>query len=787
MYSIYSDGICIHSAKALTKEHKLLNPKLTLTDNAAGSLDITVPPGNAGYDKIERISSELVVKRNDVELWSGRVITEKGDFWNQRMLTCEGELAYLNDTHQEPASYNDIDVGDFLTAILDFHNSKVGEDKQFILGAVTVHENITCTTNYETTLDCINENVINKLGGHISIRKENGVRYIDYFEDYMNTNTQTIQFGKNLVDFTKNWDMTSYATVIIPRGARLEDSPIEGLEAYLTVESVNAGSIYVTDENAIKERGWIEAVVDFENVTDPAELLEKARTYISDTQFENLIIEVSAVDLHYLMKSEEPIKLLDQVRCVSVPHGLDKIFPVSQLAIPIDHPENATYTLGSTIKTSLTSSNKKTNSEIMQKIENLPSKETILKKAAENAAEIMNQATNGHITITKIKNDNQTVTESLFITDTEDYRKATKAWRWNINGLAYYDTTNPVTKPIDYSVSNPKVAITMDGAIVADFITVGTMSADRIRTGILESSEEYSAWSSTKYYYRGDKVFHSGRYWRSPTYNTNRGIEPGVTYWRETTTTTGAVTFSYSTTYSSGTIVSYSNRYWVAQTTVKNCYPGTTYWVQSNKNVVFDLNAGSLTISSGKITLGDMDDTGNYKFQVDDDGYLHAYYGEIGAFTITDYSLYSNDMELNSYGIRWYKDSVNIGKQGTNNWVDDEDYRGLVFDMESEAQYISWSVREYSTDDYYTVKLIYTKDSKTSNGERYRADRLNICCDSDFHDWLAYNCWIDPDTGGANGGGTYEDGEKVKLGIVNSSGSVTGWIEVRIINGFIIP
>lgn len=696
MYSIYSDGVCIHSAKALSKENKVLNPKLTLTDNAAGSLDITVPPGNAGYDKIERISSELVVKRNDVEIWSGRVITEKGDFWNQRTLTCEGELAYLNDTHQEPASYADMDVYDFLTTILDFHNSKVSEDKYFVLGTVTVHENVTCTTNYETTLDCINENVINKLGGHISIRKEDGVRYIDYFEDYMNTNTQTIQFGKNLVDFVKNWDMTSYATVIIPRGARLEDSPIEGLEAYLTVESVNAGSIYVTDENAIKERGWIEAVVDFENVTDASELLEKARTYISDTQFENLIIEVSAVDLHYLMKSEEPIKLLDQVRCISAPHGLDKIFPVSQLAIPIDHPENATYTLGGTIKNSLTSSNKKTNSEIMQKIENLPSKETILKKAAENAAEIMNQATNGHITITKIKNDNQTVTESLFITDTEDYTKATKAWRWNINGLAYYDTIDPVNKPINYDASSLKVAITMDGAIVADFITTGTMKADRVRAGILESSD-------------------------------------------------------------------------------------------SKKNVVFDLDKGKLTIKSGEIKLGTPDATGYCPFEVDNYGYLHAYYGKIGAFTLTDWSIYSNEMYLQEDGIHWYRDGDYIGKQGTNTWDQNDNAIGLTFDLDTNGSTIWWAARMYSTDDIYTVKLMYTKKRITwedddGNVEVYYKDRLNLCCDTDFHYWSPYNLWLDPDNDcGVNQGLTLSDGDVVNIQLTDSS-----YFRCRIINGFIM-
>lgn len=696
MYSIYCDGVCIHNDRALSNAYKVINPKLTMTDNAAGSLEMTIPTTNAGYSLIERLSSEIIVKRDDEEIWSGRVITEDGNYWNQRVLTCEGELAYLNDTHQEPSEYTEIDTGDFLEAVLEFHNSKVSGTKIFKMGAITVHETLSCTTNYETTLESINTNLIEKFGGHIVIRKENGIRYVDYLADYPNTNAQTIQFGKNLVDFTKNWDMTSYATVTIPRGARLEDSPIEGLEAYTTVESVNAGSIYVTDEDAIKERGWIEAVIDFEDISDPSELLEKAKAYITDTQFENLIIQVSAVDLHYLSNSVEPIKLLDQVQCVSSPHGLDKIFPVSELSIPLDHPENATYTLGSTLQTTLTASNKKTNSEIMEKIENLPSKETILKKAAENAAEIMNQATNGYITITKVKNDNQTVTESLFITDTKDYTKATKAWRWNINGLAYYKTSDASRYPINYNTTTPKIAITMDGAIVADFITTGTMKADRVRAGILESSD-------------------------------------------------------------------------------------------SNKNVVFDLDNGSLTVKSGEIKLGTPDSTGYCPFEVDNYGNLHAYRGKIGAFTLTDWAIYSNEMYLEDDGIYWYRDGDFIGKQGTNVWSQKESAIGLTFDLSPNGYTIWWAAKMYTSDDYYTVKLMYTKKKLTWTDEDdnvviYPKDCLNICCNSKFHYWDVNELWLDPDNDcGVNNGLTLEDGEIVKIQLLDGS-----YFKCKIVNGFIL-
>ena len=50
-------------------------------------------------------------------------------------------------------------------------------------------------------------------------------------EALFSENTQTIRFGENLLDFTKNKDLTDLATVIIPRGAKVEkDSDEEGID-----------------------------------------------------------------------------------------------------------------------------------------------------------------------------------------------------------------------------------------------------------------------------------------------------------------------------------------------------------------------------------------------------------------------------------------------------------------------------------------------------------------------------------------------------------------------------
>ena len=64
----------------------------------------------------------------------------------------------------------------------------------------------------------------------------------------------------------------------------------------------------------------------------------------------------------------------------------------------------------------------------------------------------------------------------ILIMNTNDVNTATKVWRWNVNGFGY--SSNGVNGPYE-------TAMTMDGAIVADFITAGTINANLIKTGTM--------------------------------------------------------------------------------------------------------------------------------------------------------------------------------------------------------------------------------------------------------------------------------------------------------------
>lgn len=62
--------------------------------------------------------------------------------------------------------------------------------------------------------------------------------------------------------------------------------------------------------------------------------------------------------------------------------------------------------------------------------------------------------------------------------DVPDIQQATKVWRWNNGGFGFSDK----------GYNGPyKIAITQDGAIVADFITTGILTANIIKAGVLES------------------------------------------------------------------------------------------------------------------------------------------------------------------------------------------------------------------------------------------------------------------------------------------------------------
>ena len=468
MYKVYMDNNLMYDPRI--EELALINPVVKLEENKAGSFSFTVSPDHPRYDAIKRRKSVLQVFDDEEQIFSGVCTEIESDFYKQKKVYCEGELSYLNDSIQRQARYQKMTVRGLLEKYISIHNAQVEAEKRFTVGIVTVtdsNDSLYRFTNMQSTMQELKEDLVDDLGGYFRVRHQNGVKYLDYLADSMITNSQVIRLGENLVDFKSNLDTDEIATAIIPLGAKLDETAVEGLETRLDIKSVNNGLDYVYSASAVENFGWIYRVVEWDDVTLPANLKSKGQKYLSDVQFENMVIEAKAIDLHFVDGAYERFKLSDQIRVVSPSHGLDRFFRLTKQTLNLTNPENDTITLGKTEKVSLSAKTVSANESIKKTIESIVPSSKLLKQAKDNATDLITSAMGGYVYKTN---------SELYIMDTDNPDTAKKVWRWNINGLGYSAT----------GINGPYgLAMTMDGKIVADFISTGTMYADRIKGGTL--------------------------------------------------------------------------------------------------------------------------------------------------------------------------------------------------------------------------------------------------------------------------------------------------------------
>lgn len=476
MYTIYADGTLICSSKI--EELAIINPVIKLEVNSAGTFTFTIPPQHPYYSLIQKKTTMIDVYRDDETepIFEGICASDKVDFFKQKKIVCEGELTFLNDSYLRPSHKVGLTSRQLLTAYINEHNSLVEAKKRFTVGQVTAKDDndyITCYTNYQSTMTEIKEDLVDDIGGYLRTRHVNGVRYLDYLAESPRTNNQVIRLGENLLDISVGIDTDDLATVIIPLGETLETQSIEGLDERLNIKTAPADSMhpagkdYVFSQSAVNSFGWIEKVVEWDGVTVVSNLVEKGKKYLQETQFENLVIEAKAIDLGLTSDEFQKFKLLDKVRVLSEPHGLDKYFLLSQMEIHLNNPEQDTITLGSKQANSLSAKSASANAEIMKRIEQMPTSNAV-KSAIDNATALITGAEGGYVVITRNSSG-----QPIEIKIQDALNNPTKIWRWNVNGLGYSNNGGRT-----YGL-----AMTMDGSIVASYITSGTMTADRVRGG----------------------------------------------------------------------------------------------------------------------------------------------------------------------------------------------------------------------------------------------------------------------------------------------------------------
>lgn len=242
-----------------------------------------------------------------------------------------------------------------MTQLINNHNAQVDAPKQFTLGNVTVTDPnntiVRSDINYTKTWEVIDKKLIDLLGGHIIVRHQNGVNYIDYLTDYTTISNQKIEFAKNLLDMKRKRKGQDIITAVIPVGAKIKDSEGKETNERLTIKSVNNGLDYITDQDAVAKYGLIFGTNTWNDVTIASNLLTKGKAYLGSLVDAIDTIELSAADLAGVEQNISSFHLGTYVRVTSNPHGIDQNFRVTKLQIDLVNPASNKLTLGGNIKT----------------------------------------------------------------------------------------------------------------------------------------------------------------------------------------------------------------------------------------------------------------------------------------------------------------------------------------------------------------------------------------------------------------------------------------------------
>ena len=401
MYEIYAYPYGNPDAKLLLyrpndPQALVLSPKLTREVSKGGSLVFTMTRDHAQYDMLQKLSTVVQVRRDGKEIWRGRVLKHEADFYNRRVVYCEGALSYFNDSSITPFNYKGT-LRQFLQHLIDAHNDQVkSKMKCFQLGTVTAAlgnlvvqfgdaDQYGVGEDYGKVWDILDKLVLKVFGGYFycgfdAATGYNVLNYCDQAVEAKRQTAQKIEYGRNLLNLSETTDATDLYTRIYPIGNKhtvdtskwyyklmwwrdpSKDKHEERWGIMETDATTVAQYLPASGYSYNLEEGWIQndtAVQKFGIITRIVEL-------DTDSANDTFAAGVQALQQNYAMKTSYIIRAVDLVdagydtdrldfsmysHIVSAPHSVDAVMLCTKLVEPLEKPAQKEFTFGMTRRT----------------------------------------------------------------------------------------------------------------------------------------------------------------------------------------------------------------------------------------------------------------------------------------------------------------------------------------------------------------------------------------------------------------------------------------------------
>lgn len=351
MYKAYIDGRLLYDPRPEVEGYELYSPKLVMEANKASSFSFKIYPQHPEWGNMIKLKSLITVYDDSVLKFRGRVLNDQLNWDNDKVITCESEFAFFNDSIVRPYNYMNggIGVAEYLKFLVTQHNQQVDESRKFTVRTVTVSDPndliVRSDTTYPTTQKVLTEKLINMMGGYFYFERIDGVTYMDYLADSPYTTTQKIELGKNLLDLQQTANGADIATAIIPLGAQLSDDKGQQTGSRLTLNNAD-GTDYITDASAVATYGLIFTSATYDDITTLDALKSRATADLAKLINPTGTMTLTAVDMNMLDRTIDKLNIFEYVQSISTPHGLNGRYLITKLEIDMVNPDNNRVTIG---------------------------------------------------------------------------------------------------------------------------------------------------------------------------------------------------------------------------------------------------------------------------------------------------------------------------------------------------------------------------------------------------------------------------------------------------------
>lgn len=290
-------------------------------------------------------------------------------------------------------------------------------------------------------------------------------------------NGVTIQYGKNLTDITADTSIADVYTSVYPYATDEDGDYYELPEKVIELPSRSNYGEPRTLPLDLSDKFDSETRIT-------AELLRQyANAYISNNKIDEIKqnIKISFVQL-WQSKEYETIALLERVKLgdiVTVKYpalGVSVKAKVIKTTYDVLNEKYTEIELGQA-KSNFADTLSKATSDLKAVSDFVRTQPSVMEKAIKSATDTITGQTGGYVVLNQDKDTGKN--NEILIMNQPTIEAATQLWRWNLGGLGYASGTNAYNGPY-------RTAINMNGEIVADFITSGTLNADLIKAGTIQ-------------------------------------------------------------------------------------------------------------------------------------------------------------------------------------------------------------------------------------------------------------------------------------------------------------